>query len=390
MIRQLILVTTFLFAFDAVVVAEDTLRVGKPADVGMSAKELQAGRQLFVEAIERDDLKGVVLLVARRGTIVMHEALGWRNVAKKRPMKKDTLFRMASNTKAVVATAVMMLAEEGKLSIDDPLCKHLPAFDNEKCRGVRIKHLLNHTSGLRIKSLFLKPLMKPSKEHPDAPALQLEVNRFAGVGAEKKPGTTFSYNNPGYNTLAALVEVASKQPLETFLTERIYKPLGMSDTTNHPVQAKFPRMSVVYEKGKKSGKWRIRFRQNSGMRVPFIRGSGGLVSTAEDYAKFCQMFLNEGAYGGKRLLSKQSVRDMTKPQTMHVYSAKVRKKRKRFYGYGWGVNRDGSFSHGGSEGTYAWLEPQRGLLVLVLTQTANAKNPRAEFFKRVIKACEAD
>ena len=379
-----------LFLLSTVAFAGEPLRAAKPADVGISATKLKAAKQLYVEAIARDDLKGAVLFVARNGKVVLHEALGWRNQAKKRPMQQDTLFRMASNTKAVIATAVMMLAEEGKVSIDDPLGKHLPAFDNEKCRGIRIKHLLNHTSGLRIKTLFLSPLMKRSKKHPDAPTLQLEVNRFAAIGPEKTPGTTFSYNNPGYNTLAALVEVVSKQPLEKFLTKRIYQPLGMVDTTNHPVKAKFSRMSVVYAKGKKTGKWSIRFRQNSGMRVPFIRGSGGMVSTAIDYAKFCQMFLNKGTSGQLRFLSKQSVAAMTRPQTMHVYTEKTRKSRTRFYGYGWTAYRDGSFSHGGSEGTYAWMNPKRGLIILILTQSPGGKNPRNEFIKQVVAACDAD
>lgn len=368
--------------------ADDVLTRGTPGDVGMSAKKLQEGVQLYRDAVKQDDLKGAVLLVARNGKIILHESIGWQNEAKKQPLPKDALFRMASNTKAVVATAVMMLAEEGKLSVDDPVGKHLPAFRNEKWKDVRIRHLLTHTSGLRISTLFLQPLMKPSKDHPKAPTLPLEVNRFAAVAPEKKPGTTYSYSNPGYNTLGAIVETVSGQPLETFLTQRIYKPLGMTDTTNHPVKQKFPRMCIVYARDKKTNKWSIRFRQNSGMRVPFVRASGGMVSSAEDYAKFLQMFLNGGDFGGKRLLSKSTVAEMTKPQTSSLYPPDKRKTVPRFYGYGWMVYRDGRFGHSGSEGTFGWVDPKRNIIGLVLTQSPGGKNPRDEFMRIVAAACE--
>lgn len=368
--------------------AADKLTRGTPAEVGMSAKKLQEGIRLYRDAVKRDDLKGAVLLVARNGKIVLHEGIGWQNEAKNQPMRKDALFRMASNTKAAVATAVMMLAEEGKLSVDDPIGKHLPAFRNNKWKDVRIRHLLSHTSGLRIGTLFLEPLMKPSKEHPNAPTLQLEVNRFANIAPEKKPGTTYSYNNPGYNTLGALVEVVSGRPLETFLTQRIYKPLGMTDTTNHPVKSKFSRMCVVYARDKKMKKWSIRFQQDGEMRVPFVRASGGMVSTAEDYARFLQMFLNGGVYEGKRLLSKASVAEMTRPQTSSIYPPEKIKTVSRFYGYGWAVHRDGWFGHGGSEGTYAWVDPKRNVIGLVFTQSPGGKNPREDFIRIVAAACD--
>ena len=225
--------------------AQQHLTYGHPHCVGMSSELLQDGVQLFREAVEKDELRGAALLVARDGQIVLHDAVGWRNKERDLPMQSDTLFRMASNTKAVVATGVLLLAEDGELAIDDPIGKHLPAFDNDKCRLIKVRHLLSHTSGLRISTLFLNPLMKPSDEFPHAPSLQLEVNRFAAIGPAVDPGTTFSYNNPGYNTLGALIEAVSGQPLERFLTNRIYRPLGMCDTSNHPPADKLDRMLVA-------------------------------------------------------------------------------------------------------------------------------------------------
>lgn len=388
MLKRLVAVLLLMILPSEFLVANDVLHVGKPADVGMSAEMLQKGLKLFEDAVEKDEIRGAVLLVARNGVIVFHEAVGWRNKEIQLPMQPDSLIRMASNTKAIVATAVMMLSEEGKLSPDDFLCKHLTAFENEKCREIRIRHLLSHTSGLRIKTLFLEPLMKQTTEFPDAPNLQLEVNRFADIGPEFPPGTTYSYNNPGYNTLGAVVEHKSGKLLEAFLTSRIYKPLGMDETTNHPVKEKFHRMCNVYERDKKTQEWKIRFHQNSGMKVPFVRGSGGMVSTAGDYAKFAQMFLNKGKYNGKRHLSKHSVSQMTSPQTMSAYTSEAAKQRASFYGFGWNVNTDGVFSHGGSEGTFAWIDPNRNLIGLIFTQSPGGKIPRKDFIELVNAACE--
>ena len=365
--------------------AGDVLAPGSSAEVGISAEKLDAGVALFREAVERDELRGAVLLVARNGKVVLHEALGWRNKEEKLPMEGDTLFRMASNTKPAVAAAVLMLAEEGKLGLEDEIGKHLPAFDNPRYKGVQIRHLLSHTSGMRISTLFVEPLMKPSAEHPEAPSLQLEVNRFAAIAPEEKPGTTYSYNNPGYNTLGALVEVCSGMPLEEFLTERIYRPLGMVDTTNHPVPEKVKRMSVVYKRNGSS--WKILFAQDTATKAPFVRASGGMVSTAADYARFCQMFLGGGEYGDKRLLSEESVALATSPQTEPTGKKNGQGERKNYYGYGWAVREDGIFSHGGSEGTFAWVDPNRGVVGLVLTQSPGVKLLRGEFMEAVAAAC---
>lgn len=365
--------------------AAETLSPVSPADAGLSAEVLQQGVKLFAEAVERDDIRGAVVLVARDGRIALHEAVGWRNKRRESPMLPDTLFRMASNTKAVVATAVLILQEEGKLLVDDEVCKHLPAFDNEQCRGMTIKHLLTHTSGLRIPTLFVQPLLEKSDEHPDAPNLLLEVNRFAEIGPEVAPGRTYKYNNPGYNTLGAIIEVCSQQPLEEFLTDRIYRPLGMHDTSNRPVESKYDRLSVIY--ARKDEKWTVRLGQNGRTRVPFVRASGGMISTAGDYVRFCQMYLDGGTLDGVRVLSPESVAAATSPQTRSILSPEEAAKNADFYGFGWRVAADGTYSHGGSDGTFAWIDPARRLIVLVFTQSPGGKLPRSEFIELVNSAC---
>jgi CubicO group peptidase (beta-lactamase class C family) len=364
--------------------ADRTLTEGQPPDVEMSAPILRAGVTLFEEAIEKDELRGAVLLVARRGKIVLHEALGWRNKEQDLPMQKDTLFRMASNTKPVTATAILMLAEEGKLGLDDNVRKHLPAWDNHRSAFIKVRHLLNHTSGLRGASPFIKPLIEKSSDYPDAPSLRAEVDRFGRLGPEEVPGTTFSYNNPGYNTLGMLIEVACDRPAREFFQERIYTPLGMQ-AWNYEADAPAERMARVYKREKDN--WKIQWSPGDKPDWPFVRTSGGMITSAPDYARFCQMWLNGGIYNGRRILKPDTVAQAISVQTRETYTPEEFEKQTRLYGFGWTVGRDGSFAHGGSDGTYAWMDPARELIVLVFTQSPGGRNPREQFLRVVAAAC---
>lgn len=355
-----------------------TLTAGTPEEVGMSAAILQGGVGLYREAVARGDLVGAVLLVARNGKIVLHEAVGHRDWQANLPMEKNTMFRMASNTKPVIATAAAQLVEAGKLSYEDPVRKHMPSFDNYRSGFITLGHLLSHTSGFRIPTLFLQPYMSRSAEHPDAPTLQLEAARFGGVGAAVTPGTTYSYSNPGYNTAGAIIEMASGMHLDDYLRQAIYTPLGMRDTyhleLNEELDGKLNRMGVVYYT-RADGKWTPGWKPGDPPQVPFVRASGGLISTAPDYAIFLQTFLNGGVYGTARIISEQSVKAMTSRQTPA---------REVAYGFGWSLNEDeGIYSHGGSDGTFAWVDPARGIIGMVFTQTPRGQNPRQKFMELV-------
>ena len=349
----------------------------------MSAGVLDAGIGLFREAVEKDDLRGAVLLVARHGKVVLHESVGWRDKDNRLPMERDTLFRMASNTKPVVAAAILILAEEKKLSLDDNVREYIPSFDNYRAGGIKIKHLLSHTSGMRIPVIFYDPLLERSAKHPKAPSLLDEVARFGEAGAEFPPGTTYSYNNPGFNTLGAIVEIVSGRPLEDFLRERIYEPLGMSESSNHESKSPAEKMSVVYER--KDGQWSVKWKPGDESDYPFVRASGGMISSAADYLRFCQMFLNGGELDGRRVLVEASVRAATYPHSRALYSSEQQAQMNSFYGYGWQVYKNGIFAHGGSDGTYAWVDPNNDLVGLVFTQSPGGKNPRNQFMK-VVKA----
>jgi CubicO group peptidase (beta-lactamase class C family) len=343
------------------------LSYGSPADVDMSAAVLDGAVGLYREAVERGDLVGAVVLVARQGRVVVHEAIGLRDKERRLPMERSTMFRMASNTKPVVATGIATLVEQRMLSYDDLVREHIPEWDNYRAGFITVGQLLSHTSGLRIPTLFLQPL------GGDA-TLQGEAARFGAVGAEVPPGETYSYSNPGYNTLAALVEIASGKLLEDYLKQVVYRPLGMVDSYNHraghTLDGKLDRMGAVYYRRGSNNEWEPGGTPGGPDAFPFARGSGGMISTAWDYAIFCQMFLNGGTYDGVRVLSAETVALMTSPR----YEAPEG----GGYGYGWNVG-DGWYGHGGSDGTNAWLDPEREIIGLVFTQTPRGRNPLNRF-----------
>ena len=338
-----------------------TLSYGAPEDVGMSAAVLTGALGVYEEAIERGELVGVVVLVARRGRIVLHEALGWRDKEQALPMERNTLFRMASNTKPLVATGIAKLIEQGRLEYTDLVRTHIPEWDNYRAGFITVGQLLSHSSGLRISSLFLQPLAANT-------TLQKEAARFGSVGASVPPGETYSYSNPGYNTLAALVEIGSGQLFEDYLKDIAYRPLGMADSYNHQaghkLDGKLNRMGAVYYERGSNGEWEPGGTPGGPVAYPFARGSGGMISTTWDYAVFCQMFLNGGIYNGVRILEPETVELMTSP--------KIQVSGGGGYGYGWRIT-DGTYSHGGSDGTNAWVDPERGIIGLVFTQTPSGR-----------------
>ena len=355
-----------------------TLSYGSASSVGMDDALLDRAAQPYRDAVERDELKGAVLLVARRGVIVLHEAVGWRHEAYRLPMERDTLFRMASNTKPVIGTAVLILHEAGKLSLDDRAADHLDSFDNDRSRDITVRQLLNHSSGLRI-----GPIFHPFAEG-ETPTLLGAVAKFGAEGPAVEPGISYSYSNAGYNTVGAIIEVASGMPLEDFLRTRIYEPLGMVDTLNHEDESKLSRMATVY-RGRRRDDGRVVFRQGftpgDPPDFPVIRASGGMISTASDYARFLQMYLSRGRYGDVQIVSEESVAAATRGD--------IASGARTAYGLGWQVAGDGAYSHAGSDGTMAWVDPSRDLIGLVLTQSPGGVNPRRQFQDLVNRAADA-
>lgn len=355
-----------------------------PAAAGMDPATLQDAVTLYDDAVRDGRIEGAVLLVARGGKIVLHKALGMRDRERGLRYEPDTLFRMASNTKPVIAAAVLSLVEEGKVGLQDPISKYLPAFATDgagDAAKITVHQLLTHTSGLRISSLFLMPLLKET-------SLQREVDRFAAVGPKVQPGTSYAYSNPGFNTLGALIEVVAGAPLETVLQERFYTPLGMDDTSNSEVADRVARMATVYRH--RDGAATRGWSPGDPPDFPFVRASGGMISTAPDYLRFLQMYLDLGTSGGRRLLRRASVELATTAHTRSTYTAEEAAKRRAFYGYGWSVMTDGSYAHGGSDGTFAWVDPTHELVGIVFTQSPGAAVGRDKFVELVTASCTGD
>lgn len=385
-LSHIVAVCVALAGCGTVVAANDvTLSDGLPADVQMSPKALRSGVAVFERAVERGDLVGAVLLVARDGKIVLHEAVGFRDVARTQPLDKNAQFRMGSNTKAVVAAGTLILADRGKIGLDDPIYAHLPAFDTPRSRAIRVRHLLNHTSGITLHDIFVSPPLTTNG------TLQSEVNRLAELGAEHEPGTRYYYVNPTYNILGAMIEVASGQELEQFLRSEIFQPLGMEDTTNQFAQHGRPvdPDRLVPPARRTEGKW-VQSKSLTDSYEPgryrFVRGSGGVISTATDFARFCQMTMNGGIYDGKRILSESAARAWIRPQE-DAPALPGRSRTTHRYGFGWRVAPDGSISHTGSGGTFAWIDFDRRIIGVVLTANMDGVNPRAHFRRLVESAC---
>jgi CubicO group peptidase (beta-lactamase class C family) len=337
-------------------------------EAGLSETAVAAAVALYRDEIARGRVVGAVLLIARHGKVVVHQAFGWRDVAARSPMELKTLFRMSSNTKPLTATAVSLLADRGRLRFEDTVRQHLSSWNNRRAREITIHQLLSHTSGIRIDALFAPGGIRLPWSAPRT--LRTETDRIGGVGASDAPGTSYFYTNAGYNALGGLVETVSGRLLDEFWRDEIFMPLGMSDSHGFEAAEKLgghlARMGPTYSRSERD-ELTISWRPGDAPEVSFARGSGGLVTTAWDYAIFMQMLLNGGVYGDVRLLRPETVQRML---TVHTPAGA------RGYGYGWGINDDGVFTHSGSTGAFAWGDPRRGVLVVALTQTTSATDLR--------------
>jgi CubicO group peptidase (beta-lactamase class C family) len=347
--------------------------------------QIRPDMQAFVD---QQDVSGVVTVVGRKDTILHHEAVGSASLEPKRSMNKDTLFRIASMTKPITAIGIMILQDEGKLKVEDPVEKYLPEFKGQMlvaarskdgdvvalkrpARPIALRDLLTHTSGLPgapppgIADLYTR------RQHN----LAEEVLAMSQRPLDFEPGTRWSYCNTGIDTLGRIIEVVSGQSYEDFLRKRIFEPLEMTDTTFYPTDAQIERTAATY--GKKDGVLVLDkasvLALPKGARNPVP--AGGLYSTGGDLAKLYQMMLGKGARGKVRILSEESVATMTKLQTGDLLAGFGQG---MGFGYGWAVVQKptgvtemlsaGTYGHGGAFGTQAWIDPQKNLFMILLIQ----------------------
>jgi CubicO group peptidase (beta-lactamase class C family) len=366
--------------------ADDALPRAKPEAVGMSSERLQRLSQRMQQYIDKGQVAGVVTLLARQGKIVHYEAQGYRNREDKLPMQKDDIFVIMSMTKPIASTALMMLHEEGKFRLSDPVSKWLPEFDKMQvriaegesgsklvpARPITVRHVLTHTAGL-ARGTGTPPSTSP------ATTLRERVKRIAAVPLSFQPGEKWEYGS-ATDVVAALAEVLSGMNMDDFFRERIFRPLGMNDTHYNVPESKSARRPLVYvpqQDGSIQPKPATR-----PTTTTIFAGVAGLSSTAADYFKFQQMILNGGEYNGKRLLSPTTINLMI---TNHVGDVPVTLKGPGYgFGLGYSILLDagkssesltpGTFGWGGAWGTYFFVDPVEeliGILMLQITSYAH-------------------
>jgi CubicO group peptidase (beta-lactamase class C family) len=335
-----------------------------PQETGLDPAKLEAAVAIYRKAAAADKvMRGALLVVVKDGRVVLEEGLGWYDVEARLPFTPDTVFHLASNTKAYIGAAAQILVEEGRLRLDDPVERWIPAFGKKEFAGMTVEHLLTHTSGLPGKPILLSDCQKDS-------TLRAEAARFAKeLKLVSKPGEAYLYSNAGYNVLGAVVEAASNQSLAVFLRTRIFEPLGMENTWCHEPEAPPERLGPIYRR--EGDGWR---REGTNKpRYPIVRASGGLISSARDQMTWVQMFLDGGQKRGTRLLSEAGIQAILTPRVQLPKSVNSG------YGGGWIIHADGSFSHGGSDGTYVWADPNTRMFALMFTQSPSPGQPRAVF-----------
>jgi CubicO group peptidase (beta-lactamase class C family) len=385
------------------VLAAAVLGLAPTADTAeLDADKLSAIRPRLQRFIDDQEIAGAVAVVGTSKGTTYLEAAGNSTQAPARPMTKDALFRIASMTKPITAAGILILADEGKLAVSDPVEKHLPEFKGQwlvaerpkdrltlkkPSRPITLRDLLTHTSGLPFYPPGLSDLY--AKRNRTLAEATIAV---AQRPLEFEPGSRWAYCNSGIDTLGRVIEVVSGRPYETFLAERIFAPLNMKDTTFRPSKDQLKRVAGLY--GVKDGKLvpvgGAVLGPPAGSRHPIP--AGGLYSTGADQARFYRMMLNGGTLDGKRILSAASVKTMTAVQTGELTCGFTPG---MGFGYGFGVVRKpqgvtamlspGTFGHGGAFGTQAWADPKRDLFVVLLIQRVGLRNGDASDMRREVQ-----
>ena len=350
--------------------------------------EVTAAMQKFVDAHE---ISGAVTLIAHKGKVVHLSAVGLSDIDRNKPMKQNAIFSIASMTKPVVATGVMILQDEGKLNVNDKVSKYIPAFANmtltngaAAVREITIRDCLTHTAGLTGNQIFAATLSEAVDELADRP-----------LGYQ--PGDQWQYS-PGLNVAGRIIEIVAEQPLQDFLQERIFAPLNMKRTTFFPDESQRKRIATLYGPGEdKKSLVAVDNRIVDPDNVKAPNPSGGLFSTARDMFRFYQMVLNGGKFRGTRIVSKAAVAQMTSPQTGDLKTGFTPG---NCWGLGWCIVREpqevtgmlssGSFGHGGAFGTQGWVDPKTKTIYVLMIQRTKLPNSDASDIRKTFQQIGSD
>ncbi len=397
-------------------------RAQKPEEVGLSSERLKRLGEAMREGVEKGDVPGAVALIARNGKVAYLEGFGFRDREAKAPMKPDAIFRIASMTKPMVSLAIMMLAEEGKLSIAYPVSRYLPAFKEAKVgvekkkddgsielelvapqREMTVQDLLRHTSGLtygvfgnsRVDKMYLEASLFDRNQTNEQ-----FVAKLAKLPLKHQPGTIWEYS-VATDVLGRIVEVVSGQPLDQFIAERIAKPLRMADSGFWVEAAKKDRIAEP-QNDPKTGK-RPSMRDVT-EKPTFMSGGGGMVSTAADYARFSQLWLNGGQLDGVRLVSRKTVELMTSDHlppgirvspgaSLNPNSLAPTPERALGFGLGFAVRlgtgrspmygSTGEFFWAGAGGTNFVIDPKEKLIAVLMLQAPSQLNPYRNLMRQL-------
>jgi CubicO group peptidase (beta-lactamase class C family) len=396
----------------------------KPEEVGLSTERLARINSMMQKRIAAGEISGGVTLVARKGRVAHLEAHGVMDTESRKPMSRDAVFRIASMTKPVAGVAIMMMLEEGKLRLTDPVSKYIPQFKDMKVavaqptegrasatngqtpvpgappptprfytvpaeREITIRDLLTHTSGLVSGPMSNSDARKVARTPTET--LAEYIPRLGSTPLEFQPGTRWAYSaQAGFDTLGRIVEIVSGQNFDQFLRQRLFDPLGMKEVSFYATETLEPRMPTAYivtPKGMQKNP-----NPNSMQSRVYFMGAGGLISTAEEYLKFGQMLLNGGEYNGKRILSPRTVELMAAvhiPDTLpgrllgEAYGLSVRVINHAVAGGSRLSN--GSFGWSGAYGTHFWVDPKEEIVAIMMIQTP-VRDMRPEFENAVMQA----
>jgi CubicO group peptidase (beta-lactamase class C family) len=385
------------FVVIAIVVGAITLtaanELASPESVGFSTDGLKAFQQAMRALVDEGKLANVETLVARHGKVVQLDAYGVQNLTDKKPVTRTTIFRLASMTKPIVGVAMMMLWEQGKWTLDDPVAKHIPEFaglkvataagDVPQTRPMTMRQLMSHTAGFDVNAGYTK-LKLPNRSQP----LQSFIDSLATLPLAAQPGTDWRYG-PSVDIQGYLVEKLSGQPLDVFLQTKIFEPLGMKDTGFWVDPSKIDRVTSVFMYGPDNRLIgaNAESQRSLGVKPAFLSGSGGLLSTIDDYFRFAQMVLNGGEPNGRRLLKASTVQLMRTNVLAEGVAVDTYGPPQPGLGFGldFAIVMDpvaantpeprGSFYWGGAFGTWFWLDPINDVVVIGMIQNVNGSSP---------------
>jgi CubicO group peptidase (beta-lactamase class C family) len=402
-----------------------SLPMAKPEDVGFSSERLQRIHAAMQRHIDAGEIAGVTTLVAHNGKIVYFDPQGWADLATKKPMIKDNVFNWASATKPMIATAVMMMVEEGKINLSDPVWKYLPDFKNMQVRQLKpnatleiggaagqdpttSKELLKANRDITIHDLMTHTsgLMSVGVVNPAAPDsndllktdLAGMMPRFAKVPLDFQPGTKWAYSNwAGFDMLGRIVELTSGKPLDQFLKERLFEPLGIKDTGFDPFDDyRAPRLATRYNPSP-TGLKKVDPPTPWSIAKTYFSGAAGLSGTTEDYFRFMQMLANGGEFNGKRILSPASVELMRSNHVGDLFPGSQGFP-KAGTGFGYGVQvvvdhnasdsllPDGTFGWVGASGCEGLASPKENIVLIFMVGGGNNGSARVDFHTTAMQA----